>query len=124
MNRYIMVVDDSPTIRMSVELALKGQGFPVKHAVNGRDALSKIEEIKNEGGEIALCISDVNMPEMDGLEFIAEFRKCDRFTPLLVLTTEREQETIVKGKNSGASGWIVKPFSPDELLNVVKRFIK
>lgn len=124
MNRYIMIIDDSPTIRTSVELALKGHGFHVKQAENGQDALSKIEEIKDEGDEVALCISDVNMPVMDGLEFIVEFRKTDKFTPVVVLTTEREREIILRGRNSGASGWIIKPFEADDLINVVKRFVK
>lgn len=124
MNRYIFVIDDSPTIRVSVELAIKELGFPVMQAENGQDALDKIEEIKNGGDEIALCISDINMPVMNGIEFITEFRKTDKFTPVVVLTTEAEKEMIQKGKNAGASGWIIKPFQADDLLNVVKRFVK
>ena len=124
MEKYIMIIDDSPTIRVSVEMALKGERVTVKQAENGMDALSKIEEIKNEGSEIALCISDINMPVMNGLEFLSEFRKQDKFTPVVMLTTEKEQETILQGKQLGASGWIVKPFRPEDLLNVVKRFVK
>jgi len=124
MEKYIMVIDDSPTIRVSVEMALKGERVSVKQAENGMDALSKIEEIKSQGNEIALCISDINMPVMNGLEFLAEFRKQDRFTPVVMLTTEKEQGTILQGKQMGASGWIVKPFRPEDLLNVVKRFVK
>jgi len=124
MNRYILVIDDSPTIRVSVELAIKELGFPIKQAENGQDALNKIDEIKRSGGEIALCISDINMPVMNGIEFIVEFRKEERFTPVVVLTTEAEKEMIQKGKSSGASGWIIKPFQADDLLNVVKRFVK
>lgn len=124
MSRYILIIDDSPTIRVSVELAIKELGFPVKQAENGQDALDKIAEIKKSGGEIALCISDINMPVMNGIEFIVEFRKEDKFTPIVVLTTEAEKEMIQKGKSSGASGWIIKPFQADDLLNVVKRFVK
>ncbi len=124
MSRYILIIDDSPTIRVSVELAIKELGFPVKQAENGQDALNKIDEIKNAGGEIALCISDINMPVMNGIEFIVEFRKDDKFTPIVVLTTEAEKEMIQKGKSSGASGWIIKPFQADDLINVVKRFVK
>ena len=124
MNRYIVVIDDSPTIRVSVELAIKELGFPVKQAENGQDALDKIEEIKKGGDETALCISDINMPVMNGIEFITEFRKIDKFTPVVVLTTEAEKEMIQKGKNAGASGWIIKPFQAEDLLNVVKRFVK
>jgi len=124
MKRYIVIIDDSPTIRVSVELAIKELGFPVKQAENGQDALDKIDEIKKGGDEIALCISDINMPVMNGIDFIIEFRKDDKFTPVVVLTTEAEKEMIQKGKSSGASGWIIKPFQADDLINVVKRFVK
>lgn len=124
MNKYIMVIDDSPTIRVSVEMALKQLGLPIKQAENGQDALDKISQIKGEGSEIAICISDINMPVLNGLEFIAEFRKVDKFTPVVVLTTEAEKDVIQKGKEAGASGWIIKPFQAEDLLNVVKRFVK
>jgi two-component system chemotaxis response regulator CheY len=124
MNRYILVIDDSSTIRVSVTMALKELGFPVKQAENGQDALDKIEEIKAGGDEIALCISDINMPVMNGIEFITEFRKTDKFTPLIILSTENDKGIIQQGKSSGASGWIIKPFQTDDLLNVVRRFVK
>jgi two-component system chemotaxis response regulator CheY len=124
MNKYIMVIDDSPTIRVSVEMALKQLGLSIKQAENGQDALDKIGQIKAEGSEIAICISDINMPVMNGLEFITEFRKVDKFTPVVVLTTEAEKDIIQKGKEAGASGWIIKPFQAEDLLNVVKRFVK
>lgn len=124
MNKYIMVIDDSPTIRVSVEMALKQLGLPIKQAENGQDALEKIGQIKDEGSEIAICISDINMPVLNGLEFIIEFRKVDKFTPVVVLTTEAEKDVIQKGKEAGASGWIIKPFQAEDLLNVVKRFVK
>ena len=124
MNRYILVIDDSSTIRVSVTMALKELGYPVKQAENGQDALDKIEEIKKGGDEIALCISDINMPVMNGIEFITEFRKTDKFTPLIILSTENDKGIIQQGKSSGASGWIIKPFQTDDLLNVVRRFVK
>ncbi len=124
MNRYIFVIDDSSTIRLSVEMAIKELGFPVVQAENGQDALDKIADIKKSRGEIALCICDINMPVMNGIEFITAFREIDKFTPLIILSTENQQEMIQKGKNSGASGWIVKPFKIEELLNVVRRFVK
>jgi len=124
MSKCIMIIDDSPTIRMSVELALKQLGIMIKQAENGQDALNKISAVKSGGDEVVLCISDINMPVMTGLEFIAEFRKTDKFTPVVVLTTEVEKETIQKGKDVGASGWIIKPFQAEDLINVVKRFIK
>ena len=124
MSKYIMVIDDSPTIRVSVEMALKQLGHPIKQAENGQDALEKINEIKKSGEEIALCLSDINMPIMNGIEFIIEFRKVDKFTPVVVLTTEAEKDIIQKGKEAGASGWIIKPFQAEDLINVVKRFVK
>jgi len=124
MNKYIMVIDDSPTIRVSVELALKQLGLMIKQAENGQDALDKISEIKSSGDEIVLCLSDINMPVLNGLEFITEFRKIDKFTPVVVLTTEAEKDIIQKGKEAGTSGWIIKPFQAEDLLNVVKRFVK
>ncbi len=124
MSKYIMIIDDSPTIRISVEMALKPLGIPVKQAENGQNALDIITEIKAKGEEIALCISDINMPVLNGIEFITEFRKSDKFTPVVVLTTEAEKDTIQKGKEAGASGWIIKPFQAEDLVNVVKRFVK
>jgi len=124
MSKYIMVIDDSPTIRLSVELALKQLGIVIKQAENGRDALDKISEYKKSGDELVLCLSDINMPILNGLEFIAELRKDDKYTPVVVLTTEAEKGTIQKGRDVGASGWIIKPFQAEDLINVVKRFVK
>ncbi len=119
-----MVIDDSPTIRVSVEFALKSLGFPVQQAENGLDAMEKIKKIKGDGKDIQLCVCDINMPEMDGISFIKEFRTIDKFTPVIVLTTESEEDKIQEGREAGASGWIVKPFQPNELVDVVKKFIR
>src|SRR5271157_1087619 len=121
--KHIMVIDDSVTIRTSVEYALKGLGFPLDHAENGADALEKVKALKEKGQDLALCIVDVNMPVMDGITFIDEFRKIDRFTPVLVLTTESEEVKIKAGKTAGASGWIVKPFKNQEMVNVVQKLV-
>ncbi len=122
--KHIMVIDDSPTIRTSVEYALDGLGFAMEHAENGSDALEKVKTIKGSGGDVALCIVDINMPVMDGITFIGEFRKLDRFTPVLVLTTESEEGKIKAGKEAGASGWIVKPFRNQEMVNVVQKLVR
>ena len=121
---YIAVIDDSPTIRTSVEYSVKGLGYPVMQAENGADALEKINTTVSEGDEIALCVVDVNMPVMDGITFVKEFRKIDRFTPLIILTTESEEGKIREGKEAGASGWIVKPFQPERLVEVVNKLIR
>lgn len=124
MGKYIMVIDDSPTIRVSVEFALKNLGYEIQHAENGIDALEKIKTRRGKGDAISLGIVDVNMPQMDGIAFIKNFRKEDKFTPLIVLTTESEENKIQEGRVAGASGWIVKPFQPSELLGIVQRFIR
>ena len=124
MNKYIVVIDDSPTVRTSVEFAIKKLGFPIVQAENGVDALNKAKDLKEKGDEIILCVCDINMPQMDGITFIKEFRKDDKFTPIIVLTTESEENKIEEGKKAGASGWIVKPFQPADLVGVVERFIK
>jgi two-component system, chemotaxis family, chemotaxis protein CheY len=122
--KHIMVIDDSVTIRTSVEYALKGLGFSLDHAENGADALEKVKDLKGRGQDVALCIVDVNMPVMDGIAFIGEFRKIDRFTPVLVLTTESEEVKIKAGRTAGASGWIVKPFNNKEIVSVVQRLVR
>jgi two-component system chemotaxis response regulator CheY len=121
---YITVIDDSPTIRTSVEYAVKKLGYPIMQAENGADALEKINTAVSKGDEIALCVVDVNMPVMDGITFVKEFRKIDRFTPLIILTTESEEGKIREGKEAGASGWIVKPFQPEGLIEVVNKLIR
>lgn len=122
--KHIMVIDDSPTIRTSVDFAIRGLGYPLDHAENGADALEKVKEIKNKGDDVALCIVDINMPVMDGITFINEFRRIDRFTPVLVLTTESEEQKIKAGKEAGATGWIVKPFKNQDMVNIVQRLVK
>jgi two-component system chemotaxis response regulator CheY len=121
---YIAVIDDSPTIRTSVEYTVRRLGYPIMHAENGVDALEKINRTVSRGDEIALCVVDVNMPVMDGITFVREFRKIDRFTPLIILTTESEEDKIREGQRAGASGWIVKPFKPEGLIEVVNRLIR
>jgi two-component system chemotaxis response regulator CheY len=122
--KYIFLVDDSITIRTSIQFTVKKLGWEVQEAENGSDALKKIEELKRTGHEIALYITDVNMPVMDGITFVKELRKKDRFTPVLFLTTESDNGTIQAGKEAGASGWLIKPFKSEQLINVVNRLIK
>ncbi len=121
--KYIIIVDDSLTIRTSVEYALKKLGFPIRQAENGADAIQKIQDLKNSGEDLILCITDVNMPVMDGITFVQELRKNDKFTPVLMLTTESEDKIIQAGKEAGASGWLVKPFQSEQLTNIVKKLI-
>ena len=122
--KYIVVIDDSPTIRMAVEFAIKSFGISILQADNGKSALEKITEIKNKSDDIILCITDINMPEMDGITFIKEFRKTDKFTPILVLTTDADNEKIKEGKDAGASAWIIKPFTAADFTDVIHKLIK
>ena len=122
--KHILVIDDSPTIRTSVDYAIKKLGHTIHQAENGKKGLEAFQELKKTGGELALCIVDVNMPEMDGITFVKEFRKNDKFTPVLILTTESEDDKVKEGKASGASGWMIKPFKPADLVAVVEKLIR
>lgn len=123
MSGTILVIDDSPTIRMSVEFAINELNYNIIQAENGVDAFQKLDLMKDKD-DLLLCICDINMPKMNGIEFIKEFRKKDKFTPVIVLTTETEQAQIEEGRDAGASGWLIKPFKPDSLVGVVKKFLR
>ncbi len=125
MNKTILIVDDSATVRVAVKMALK-KDYEVVDANNGQDALNKIKTLTAKGTRLNLIITDINMPKMGGLEFIREVKK-DRklkFTPILVLTTESQGSMKAEGKKAGATGWLVKPFKPDQLQGIVKKVIK
>jgi two-component system chemotaxis response regulator CheY len=119
--KTVMTVDDSASIRQMVSFVLKGAGYDVVQAVDGLDALSKLK-----GQELHLILSDINMPKMDGLEFTRRLRAMPeyRFVPVVLLTTESHPEKKQEGKAAGATGWIVKPFSPDQLLAVAKKVMR
>jgi two-component system chemotaxis response regulator CheY len=115
--RKIMTVDDSATVRQMLSFTLQDAGYEVIEAADGVEAL---EKLKNES--IRMLITDLNMPQMDGIELIREVRKTpgNRFVPIIMLTTESHEQKKQAGKTAGASGWIVKPFRPEQLLRVVK----
>jgi two-component system chemotaxis response regulator CheY len=116
----ILAVDDSASMRQMVSFTLKGAGYEVEEAADGQQALSKAK-----GGKFNLVISDVNMPVMDGIALIKELRALTdyKFTPILMLTTESTSDKKQEGKSAGATGWIVKPFNPDQLLATVKKVV-
>jgi two-component system chemotaxis response regulator CheY len=125
MNKTILIVDDSATLRASVNFVLTDAGFEIIQAKNGEEGLDKLEESKRLGVKIDMIISDINMPVMDGITFIKEVKKGDfRFVPILILTTESENAKKMEGKAAGASGWLVKPFKPEQLVWVVKKFVR
>jgi two-component system chemotaxis response regulator CheY len=118
MAKTIMVVDDSISIRQIVGIALKQAGYDVIEGVDGKDALAKLT-----GQKVNLIISDVNMPNMDGISFVRELktRPAYKFTPVLMLTTESQEEKKEQGKAAGARAWMVKPFKPEALLAAVQK---
>lgn len=119
----ILIVDDSSTLRMSVEFTLTDNGHEVLQA---EDGLKGLEVLKNcKENDIAMIITDINMPNMDGITMIKEIKKTsDKYIPILIMTTEAEESKKAEGKKAGASGWLIKPFKPDQLIGVVSRFVK
>ena len=123
MAKTVLIIDDSTSMRQMVGFTLKGAGFQVIEGSNGKEGLDKIAAAP--GGKVDLVITDLNMPIMDGLTFIKEARTRPglRFTPMLVLTTEGDDDRKAQGKAAGATGWIVKPFQPEQLLKVVGKVL-
>lgn len=121
MGRTILIVDDSASMRQLVTFALKDAGYDVIAAVDGKDALSKVN-----GTKIDMVVTDLNMPNMDGIELIKQIRSratC-KFIPVVMLTTESQGSKKQEGKQAGASGWLVKPFTPEKLIEVIKKFVR
>ena len=124
MEKHILIVDDSPTMRSSVSFCLRNAGYRVTEASDGKDALQKLRSIEDKGQSLALIITDINMPEMDGITFISKVKETERkFLPILVLTTEAGESIIEKGRAAGVSGWLLKPFQPEQLLWAVKKVV-
>ena len=118
--KTILIVDDSISIRQVVGMTLKANGFEVIEAVDGVDALKKLT-----GQKVHLIISDVNMPNMDGITFVKEMKQkpAYKFTPVIMLTTEGADEKKREGQAAGAKAWIVKPFRPEQMLQAVSMLI-
>jgi two-component system chemotaxis response regulator CheY len=117
----ILAVDDSASMRQMVAFTLKGAGYNVIEAADGQEALDKAR-----GAKVDLVLTDQNMPKMDGITLVKSLRGLPSYnsTPILILTTESSDEMKAKGKAAGATGWLVKPFDPGKLLDVIKRVIK
>ncbi|UCD87445.1 MAG: response regulator [Desulfobacterales bacterium] len=124
MEKLILFVDDSPTMRSSVSFCLRNAGYRVTVAEDGQDGLVKLQSIKDKGDSVSLIITDINMPKMDGISFISKVKESEfRFVPILVLSTEAEKSVIDKGRAAGAAGWLLKPFQPEQLLWAVKKVV-
>jgi len=118
-SKRILTVDDAKSVRGLVSRTLRQAGYDITEAVDGADALEKTAD------GVDLVITDINMPGMGGLELIARLREREdtRFTPILVLTTESQADMRRQAVSAGATGWIVKPFVPEVLLALVRRFL-
>ncbi|MBN2679191.1 response regulator [Acidithiobacillus montserratensis] len=121
MAKNILVVDDSASLRQVVSIALKGGGYNVIEACDGVDGLAKLAA----ADKIHLIISDVNMPNMDGITFVKTLKQKPeyKFTPVIMLTTEAEEEKKREGQAAGAKAWVIKPFQPQQMLAAVSKLV-
>ncbi|MFC3149307.1 response regulator [Piscinibacterium candidicorallinum] len=117
----ILAVDDSASMRQMVAFTLKSSGYQVIEAVDGQDAIEKLD-----GRSVDLVLTDQNMPRMDGISLVKKLRATPQYTstPILILTTESSDQMKQAGKSAGATGWLVKPFDPVKLVEVVKKVIR
>lgn len=121
MGKIILFVDDSESIREIVQFTLENEGYQVLLGINGTDALKHLN-----GNPIDLIITDLHMPEMNGIELIKEIRKISAYrrTPILFLTTESQASKKIEAKEAGATGWIIKPFVPAKLIAAINKVIR
>lgn len=120
MAKTILIVDDSASLRQVVAIALKGAGYDVIEGCDGVDGLAKLD-----GTKIHLIVSDVNMPNMDGLTMVQKIKEMPayKFTPIIMLTTEAGADKKDIGKSAGVKAWMVKPFKPDQMISAVQKLI-
>jgi len=120
MSKRVLTIDDSASIRQMVSFTLKGAGYEVQEAIDGQDGLEKAK-----AGTYDLILTDQNMPRMDGLTVIRNLRQLPNYktTPVLMLTTEAGEAMKSHGRAAGATGWLVKPFNPAKLLDVVRKVL-
>lgn len=116
----ILTVDDTASMRQMISFTLNDAGYEVAEATDGVEALEVAKKSKFDA-----IIADINMPNMDGISLVKELRSIPeyKFTPILMLTTESQDSKRKEGKDAGATGWIVKPFNPEQLLNVIKNVL-
>ena len=119
MGKTVLVVDDSVSMRQMVSFTLTGAGYEVVEAGDGKEAVDKL----NGGAKPNLVITDLNMPNMDGITLIKAIRAMGphKFTPILMLTTESSDAKKKEGQGAGATGWVVKPFNPEQMLATIKK---
>ncbi|MCJ8519994.1 two-component system chemotaxis response regulator CheY [Pseudorhizobium tarimense] len=120
MTASILTVDDSASIRLTTRVALSNAGYTVTEAVDGQDGLAKLGS-----GQFDMIVTDLNMPNMDGLTMIRELRKLPAHTgvPVIFLTTESDADMKQQAKAAGATGWLTKPFDPESLVKIVRKVL-
>ena len=120
MSKTILIVDDSASIRQVVGITLKGAGYDTIEACDGKDALTKLD-----GRKVHLVISDLNMPNLDGIGFVKQMKANPsyRFTPVIMLTTEAGEARKAEGQAAGVKAWVVKPFQPAQMLGAVAKLV-
>ena len=120
MSKTILIVDDSASVRQVVSMTLRGAGYEIIEAHDGKDALSKLT-----GQRVHLVVSDVNMPVMNGIELLREIKAhpAYKFTPVIMLTTESSDSMKEEGRAAGAKAWMVKPFKPEQILAAVAKLV-
>ena len=120
MSARILTVDDSASVRLTTKIALSGAGYSVTEAVDGADGLAKAK-----AGAFDMIVTDLNMPNMNGLQMIQELRRSPAHlgVPILFLTTESDAGMKAQAKAAGATGWLTKPFEPDQLVKLVKKVL-
>lgn len=121
MGKLIMTADDSASVRQMIAFTLKNGGYEVAEAVDGMDALQKLQS-----QPVDMLITDLNMPNMDGIELIKKVREIPslKFIPIIMLSTESQDTKKQEGRAAGATGWIVKPFKPEQLIAVIKKVLR
>ena len=120
MKKTILIVEDSKTILEVLSFSIDKHGFNVLSATNGKEALKFLD-----GRHLDLILTDLYMPVLTGIEFVKEARKIDKYrkTPILLLTTETQQNIKIEAKNAGVTGWVIKPFVPEKLIKAIKKLL-
>lgn len=120
MSKKILIIDDSTVFRKIVSVHLKDSSYTVVEAVDGKDAIEKLKT-----NEVDLIVSDMNMPNMDGITFVKTVKQDPKFkfTPIIMLTTENQEEKKKEGLNAGARAWLTKPFSPEQLVETIQKLL-
>lgn len=121
MTKTVLIVDDSASLRQLASIVLKRAGYEMLEACDGKDALSKME-----GRKVHLIISDVNMPNMDGLTFVKQVKSLPehKFTPIIMLSVDSSEVSLHEARVTGVKAWMVKPFTSEKLLDMVSRFVQ